>query len=63
MMGGAMSMAAGGSGLAGAMAGASVTGRGSIKDGILECSLNEGDILRMSVKPNSDGKVRIKILK
>ena len=62
-IGGSFGLAAG-DGLGGALAGAEFAGGGSvINDNVVECNLNEGDILRLSVKPKNNGSVKVKILK
>lgn len=62
-VGGAFGLAAG-DGLFGAAAGAEAFAGGStVRDNIVECTLNEGDLLKLSVKPKRNGSVKVKILK
>lgn len=62
-VGGAFGLAAG-DGLYGAASGAEAFAGGStVRDGVLECQLNEGDLLKVSVKPKHNGSVKVKILK
>lgn len=35
----------------------------TIRDGVVQCVLNEGDVLRISAKPKHNGSVKVKILK
>jgi hypothetical protein len=63
LVGGSFGLAAG-DGFSGAMMGADAFGGGSqVHDSGVECTLNEGDILKLSVKPKHNGSVKIKILK
>ena len=62
-MGGAFGLAAG-DGLGGMLMGADMAAGGSrINDSCVECNLNHGDLLKISVRPKSNGSVKIKILK
>lgn len=61
-VGGAMGLGVG-SGMAGAAAGADLFSGSVVRDNIVECNLNEGDVLKISVKPKNNGSVKIKILK
>lgn len=61
-VGGAMGMA-GGSTLAGMAAGAEAFSGSTVRDGVVECTLTEGDVLKISVQPKNNGSVKIKILK
>lgn len=61
-IGGSIGLASGG-GLAGAVMGADTFTGSTIRDGVVECNLNEGDVLKISVKPKSNGSIKIKLLK
>lgn len=62
-VGGAFGLAAG-DGLFGAAAGADAFAGGStVRDNVVECTLNEGDVLKLSAKPKRNGSVKVKILK
>ncbi len=62
-VGGAFGLAAG-DGLGGMVSGAELASGGSmVRDSIVSCNLNQGDMLKISVKPKSNGSVKIKILK
>ena len=54
---------AGGEGLDGAAAGAELFSGSTVRDGVVECDLKDGDVLKISVKPKNNGSVKIKILK
>lgn len=54
--------ATGGSGLSGALAG-SEAAKSSIKEDILECTLQEGDNLKLSCRSKGNGQVKVKVLK
>lgn len=63
-VGGSFGLAGGGSSaLAGAAAGADLFNGSTVRDSVVECNLNEGDLLKISVKPKNNGSVKIKILK
>lgn len=61
-LGAAVAGAGGGSMLSGAVIGAG-TGKSDLKHGYLEFNVNEGDILKISVKPLRNGNVKIKLIK
>lgn len=56
--------------VAGAMTGAgagsdlfsSIAGYNKVHDNVLDCSLNEGDVLKVQVMPKSNGKVKVTLL-
>ena len=58
MMGGIFSIATGG-----AIGATDFMGSSAIKDGVVQCNLNEGDLLSISARPKSNGNVKVKILK
>lgn len=63
LVGGAFGLAAGGSSaISGAMIGAQ-DARTAIHDSAVQCTLQEGDVLRLSVKPKNNGSVKVKVLK
>lgn len=62
IVGGSFGLAAG-DGLGGAAAGADMFSGSVVRDGVVECNLNEGDLLKISVKPKNNGSVKVKILK
>lgn len=35
----------------------------TVRDGVVQCNLGEGDLLRISAKPKNNGSVKVKILK
>lgn len=39
-----------------------IVGMNKTYENVLDCTLNEGDILKLEAKPNMNGKVKIKIL-
>lgn len=61
-VGGSFGLAAG-DGLGGMAAGADLFSGSTIRDGVVECELKEGDVLKISVKPKNNGNVKIKLLK
>ena len=58
MMGGIFSIATGG-----AIGATDFMGDSTIKDGVVQCNLNDGDVLSVSAKPKSNGNIKVKILK
>ena len=60
-IGATISGASGGSFLAGGAIGADSVGT-SIKEDVVECSLNPGDTLKLEVKPRSKGGVKVKMV-
>lgn len=63
IFGAAMSGAGGGSMIGGAAMGYDDWSGTSVKDNIVSFTLNEGDILKLSVKPKHNGSVKVKLLK
>jgi hypothetical protein len=61
-VGGSFGLAAG-DGLGGLAAGADLFSGSTVRDGVVECDLKEGDVLKISVKPKNNGSVKIKLLK
>ena len=55
-------LATGGGGFRGTIIGAE-TAKSSIKEDVLECTLQEGDNLKLSCKSKGNGQVKIKVLK
>lgn len=63
MMGAAFGLAGGAIGAkAGADIVSAITGTGRVQDNQLQCSLREGDVLKVMVQPKRSGKVSVKIL-
>ena len=58
MVGGIASIATGG-----AIGATDFMGSSAIKDGVVQCNLNDGDVLSVSAKPKSNGNIKVKILK
>ncbi|MCD7818152.1 MAG: hypothetical protein LUH07_03770 [Lachnospiraceae bacterium] len=62
VVGAAFSAGAGGSVLGGAALGADAVSDNTVRNGVVSCHLNEGDVLELMVKPKRNGSVKVKII-
>lgn len=62
-LGAAVGAAGGGSFLGGAAIGGSAAMDNTVRNGVLSCTLNDGDVLCISAQPKRNGSVKVKILK